>query len=119
MDHINRRLETILSDMLADIESEKVSGMTAVANRLFELYGETDEQLGCLGHRVLSATIRDAAVSLDHWARVRYEETALGDDREYLREVYQALKDINDSIGSGEYYSELMKIRSSKFKCSH
>lgn len=118
LEHINRRLGTILSDMLLGIESEGANKMMVIADRLFELHDETDAQLCNLGHRVLSATIRDAALSLNHWAREKGEEIVVANDREYLRDVYQALKDINDSIGSGEYYSELMKIKGSRLKGS-
>ena len=116
LEHINRRLGTILSDMLLDIESEGANGMMTIADRLLKLHDETDAQLCDLGHRVLSATIRDAAVSLNHWAREKGGDVVVADDREYLREVYQALKDINDRIGTGEYYSELMKIKSSRLR---
>jgi hypothetical protein len=107
-----------LSDVLARLhEYNAVSDhvrLGRVGEDLIELANRVYDQLVEAKHKVLYHTLRDAGLGL--WARVNEikEREFTEDDRIYFGEVYDALRDLHDSIVTGEYYKELLKLHEAR-----
>ncbi|MDW8034420.1 MAG: hypothetical protein RMI79_05795 [Nitrososphaerota archaeon] len=71
-------------------------------------------QLKELKHTVLSLTLMEAGVSIRGRVRKMRRRGVSTDDIVFFEEVYSLVKLIEDSIASGEYYEELVKIYQSK-----
>ncbi|MBO3769985.1 MAG: hypothetical protein QXS51_03520 [Thermoproteota archaeon] len=67
-------------------------------------------QLKELKHTVLSLTLMEAGVSIRGRVRRMRRRGVSADDIVFFEEVYSLVKLIEDSIASGEYYEELLKI---------
>lgn len=71
-------------------------------------------QLKELKHTVLTLTLMEAGVSIRRRASKIKRRGVLSEDILFFDEVYSFIKLIEDSIASGEYYKELVKIYQTK-----
>ena len=84
--------------------------MNSLGNRLILLAEYFRDPLKELKHTVLVFTLMDAGLSVLHRVRELKNRVLLADDTVFFTEVYLAMKLIEDTIASGEYYEELVKI---------
>ncbi|MEM3713116.1 MAG: hypothetical protein QXR97_06235 [Thermoproteota archaeon] len=100
--HIDRGLEINIDDM-----DDLGQSLILLADRFRTPLKE-------LKHTVLSLTLMEAGVSIRGRVRKMRKRGVLKDDIVFFEEVYSLVKLIEDSIASGEYYEELVKIYRSK-----
>jgi len=85
--------------------------MNSLGNRLILLAECFRDPLKELKHTVLVFTLMDAGLSVLHRVRELKNRALLAEDTVFFTEVYLVMKLIEDTIASGEYYEELVKIR--------
>ncbi len=84
--------------------------MESLGNRLILLAEYFRDPLKELKHTILVFTLRDAGLSVRERVKELKTREALMDDTVFFTEIYLLMKLIEDSIASGEYYEELVKI---------
>jgi len=84
--------------------------MNSLGNRLILLAECFRDPLKELKHTILVSTLMDAGLSVLHRVRELKNRALLADDAVFFTEVYLVMKLIEDTIASGEYYEELVKI---------
>ena len=67
-----------------------------------------------LNHTVLTLTLMEAGVCIRSRVRKLKKRGILDEDVVFFNDVYSLIKLIEDSIASGEYYEELVKIYNKK-----
>jgi len=107
---IQTRLREILKRNEAYMLSWDIPHIQAVGEDLVELAKETCAGLIEVEHRVLYVSLREAGLGIqDRVATVRKGRLEAS-DKEYFRNVHEALGNICTKIETGEYYKALLDV---------
>jgi hypothetical protein len=87
-----------------------IDNMDYLGQSLIVLADRFRNQLKELKHTVLTLTLMEAGVSIRGRVSKMKRRGVLSEDIMFFDEVYSFIKLIEDSIASGEYYKELVKI---------
>jgi len=87
-----------------------IDNMDHLGQSLIVLADRFRNQLKELKHTVLTITLIEAGVSIRGRVSKMKRRGVLSEDIVFFDEVYSFIKLIEDSIASGEYYKELVKI---------
>lgn len=111
---VSNDLGLALTSLLEGINKRKLEKIQEASNVLIGIYSKYGSRLKAERHSILSFTLRDAGLGL--WARAEQiaSRSYLDDDHRYFREVYDSLNEIKASMDSGEYKTELDKLRKAK-----
>ncbi|MEM1557028.1 MAG: hypothetical protein QXT26_02375 [Thermoproteota archaeon] len=91
-----------------------IDGIDDLGQSFISLADRFRSQLKELKHTVLSLTLMEAGVSIRGRVKKMRRKGVSTDDIVFFEEVYSLVKLIEDSIASGEYYEELVKIYRNK-----
>ena len=111
---IQARLRVILSKNEAYMLSWDVANLKNTGDDLIKLAEEVYAHLAEVEHRVLYSTFRDAGLGIRTKVLEVQRRQLKEEDKDYFQGVHEALKSIYEKIETGEYYRELLKIKSSK-----
>jgi len=112
--YIEVNLRVILTENEGYLATWDPASLLATGDSLLRLAQRTYPQLAEVEHRVLHHSIRDAGLGMRMRALEIQGRRMEERDKEYFREVHQALKNICDKIGTGEYYRALLEVRESR-----
>jgi hypothetical protein len=112
------RIQTRLRDILTRNEGYMLSWdivkLGSVGEDLVDLAQEVYPQLLLVEHRVLYLSIREAGLGIKHRAMTVQKRKIEESDKEYFRNVHEALGNICTKIETGEYYKALLDIAAKK-----
>lgn len=111
---IQSRLRIILSKNEAYMLSWDAANLKNTGNDLIKLAEEVYSHLAEVEHRVLYYTFRDAGLGIRARSLEVQKRQLKEEDKDYFQSVYEVLRGIYEKIETGEYYRELLKIKSSK-----
>ena len=112
--YIEVNLHAILAENEGYLATWNTASLLATGDNLLRLAQRTYPQLAEVEHRVLHHSIRDAGLGMRMRALEVQGRRMEERDKEYFREVHQALKNLCDKIGTGEYYRALLEVRESR-----
>jgi hypothetical protein len=112
------RIQTRLRDILTRNEGYMLSWdivkLGSVGEDLVDLAQEVYPQLLLVEHRVLYLSIREAGLGIKQRAMTVQKRKIEESDKEYFRNVHEALGNICTKIETGEYYKALLDIAAKK-----
>ncbi len=112
------RIQTRLRDILTRNEGYMLSWdivkLRSVGEDLVDLAQEVYPHLLLVEHRVLYLSIREAGLGIKHRAMTVQKRKIEESDKEYFRNVHEALGNICTKIETGEYYKALLDIAAKK-----
>jgi len=121
---LTEELRRVLSDIQASLYSltfsmrncidngleNNIDNMDDLGQSLILLADRFKNRLKELNHTILTLTIMEAGVSIRTRVEKMKRRGVYKEDVLFFEEVYSIVKLIEDSIASGEYYEELLRI---------
>ncbi|MFB0504242.1 MAG: hypothetical protein ACETWE_10445 [Candidatus Bathyarchaeia archaeon] len=109
---IQERLRDILTRNESYMLSWDMTKISGVGDDLIKLAWDVYPALMDAQHRVLSQSLKEAGLGIKDKV-VEFENRKLEEkDKEYFRNVHEALSNICEKIETGEYYRALLRIAS-------
>jgi hypothetical protein len=109
---IQRRLRDILTRNNCYMLSWDMTKISSVGDDLIKLAWDVYPALMDAQHRVLSQSLKEAGLGIKDKV-VEFQNRKLEEkDKEYFRNVHEALSNICEKIETGEYYRALLRIAS-------
>lgn len=103
-------ITVLMKKCIDDGLAMNLDDMDSLGDRLILLAECFRDPLKELKHTILVFTLMDAGLSVRHRVKELKARALLADDTVFFTEIYLAMKLIEDTIASGEYYEELVKI---------
>ncbi|MBS7656749.1 MAG: hypothetical protein QXI71_00620 [Candidatus Bathyarchaeia archaeon] len=111
---IQTRLREILKRNEVYMLSWDMPHIQAVGEDLVELANETCPELIRVEHRVLYVSLREAGLGIQDRVAMIRKGRLEASDKEYFRNVHEALGNICTKIETGEYYKALLDVASKR-----
>jgi hypothetical protein len=109
---IQTRLRDILTRNKSYMLSWDIPKISSVGDDLIKLAWDVYPGLMDTQHRVLSQSLKEAGRGIKNKV-VEFQDRKLEEkDKEYFRNVHEALSNICEKIETGEYYQALLRIAS-------
>lgn len=100
----------LMKECIDDGLNMDLDDMDDLGSRLILLAEHFTGPLKELRHTILIFTLMDAGLSVKRRVKELKTRNILMDDTVFFAEIYSVVKFIEDTISSGEYYDELVKI---------
>lgn len=110
LDKIQTHLKDILLRNKKCMISWDMSSLKTVGEDITSLAKESYPQLIQVEHRVLYQALREAGLGIKNRAARISKKGINSGDRQYFRNVYNALTEICEKIETGEYYKALQEV---------
>ncbi|MCS7120090.1 MAG: hypothetical protein RMJ07_03105 [Nitrososphaerota archaeon] len=107
---LQTRLREILTRNEGYMLSWDITKLRLIGEELVSLAQEISPQLIEVEHRILYLSIREAGLGIRHRALSIQKRKIMESDKEYFRNVHEALGNICNKIETGEYYRALLEI---------
>jgi len=116
LDTVQTRLRQILTRNEDSMLSWDIAKLRGIGEDLLKLAWDVYPQLVQVEHRILYYSIREAGLGIRHRV-ISIEKRRLEEaDKEYFRSVHEALGNICTKIETGEYYTALLDMATSREK---
>ena len=109
---IQRRLRDILTRNESYMLSWDISNIDNVGEELIKLAWDVYPALMDVQHRVLSQSLREAGLGIKNRVAEIQNRRLKEKDKEYFKNVHEALMNICEKIETGEYYEALLRVAS-------
>ncbi|HIE14569.1 TPA: hypothetical protein EYP70_04795 [Candidatus Bathyarchaeota archaeon] len=106
------RLREILIRNERYIVRWEVSKIKRIGEDLINLAWDVSPQLIEVEHRILCSSIKEAGLGIWNRASKVDRDNITKEDKEYFRSVHEALGNLCEKMGTGEYYEALLEVAS-------